>query len=809
MAYKFSKLNQMKNKKTLVLIVLSFLCFKTFAATNQRSDTIDIKKYQINLNITDYTNQQISGNVAIDFTTKLNSTNSIVLDLLMMNIDSVKFNNNPTSYIYNSPYLKINFGTTLPQNTNANVTVFYHGHPQTDATWGGFSFNGVYAYNMGVGFSTQPHPFGRSWFPCFDNFVEHSLFEFSIITPKHYKAACNGLLQSHTINLDSTEVWNWKLNQEIVSYLAGVAVAPYATIHQNLIGINSNIIPLELTALPTDTQAVKLFMNKLQQALTTFENSFHPYVWDKVGYVIVPFGSGAMEHASNIAYGRPFVNAAYESIYPHELSHHWFGDLITCDNAGDMWLNEGWAVYCEKLFYENVYSRIRYIDEVKANHLEVLSNTHLRDSAYLAVANVPDNRTYGSTVYDKGADMIHTLRTYMGDSKFLPSLQQYFLNHKFKNSHTTQFRDSLIKYSGINLTDYFNDWILQPGFPHFSIASWQGEGVNNSHIRLTILQRQSHAKHAYHDVPVSITFFNNQFQKETYYLNVSNDGCNEFEFNLLLANPVCAIFDYEEMLSDAITSDGLMIKNTGNKVFTNGKATLNTVSVSDSAFVNIEHNWIRPEGFKTNHQGIHLADRFWTVKGIWKSDFDANLFLNYDGSTISNLAYDKAFFGNQTEDSLVLFYRKDATYDWQLDNDATINFQGSSTNKKGLCTTKLKSGEFAFGIYDNNWIDTSSKGFSNTNCYLTNSSFIEKNDTKINIYPNPSDGNISLKIDELKLEPFTLRIYSMDGSLIKSLECVSKNETINLNLNNLKNGLYSIHLITSSSYQISKFQIVK
>jgi aminopeptidase N len=700
----------------------------------------------------------------------------------------------------------------LPLNTNANVTVFYHGHPQTDATWGGFSFNGVYAYNMGVGFSTQPHPFGRSWFPCFDNFIEHSLFEFSITTPKHYKAACNGFLQNHFINIDSTEVWNWKLNQEIVSYLAGVAVAPYATVHQTLTGINSNLIPVELTALPADTQAVKLFMNKLQPALTTFETSFHPYVWDKIGYVIVPFGSGAMEHASNIAYGRPFVNAAYESIYPHELSHHWFGDLVTCDNAGDMWLNEGWAVYCEKLFYENVYSKTRYFQEVKANHLEVLSNSHIRDSAYLAVANVPDNRTYGSTVYDKGADMIHTLRTYMGDAKFFSSLQQYFLKHQYKNSHTTQFRDSLIQYSGLNLTDYFNDWILQPGFPHFSIASWQADGINNSHITLTILQRQSHAKHAYHNVPVSITFFNQQFQHETHSLIIGHDGCNEFDFNLSMPKPICAIFDYDEMLSDAITSDGFILKNTGNKIFINGKATVNTIAVTDSAFVNIEHNWIRPEGFKTPHQGIHLADRFWTVKGVWKSDFDANVLFNYDGSSVSKLAYDMSFFGNQTEDSLVLFYRKDATYDWQIDNDATVNIQGSLTNKKGNFITKIKQGEYAFGVYDFNWHDTSAIGFSNTNCYLTSIKSLQKlTQNSLTIYPNPSTDKIFISLNSEIEQPKNIEIYSSNGVLIETYNWKENDNFFELNTWNKSytNGEYYIKVKTTHEVYFESFSLMK
>ncbi|MFM2226105.1 MAG: hypothetical protein RJA07_2307 [Bacteroidota bacterium] len=798
-------------KKLFVLLGLLFCIHQLYAATNGRSDTIDVKKYTLNLNITDYTNQQISGNAIIDIQSKMNNINSVIFDLLMMNIDSVKFNNTITSYNYFSPYLQVNFPAALNKNSNASIQIYYHGHPQTDATWGGFSFTGVYAYNMGVGFSTQPHPFGRSWYPCFDNFIEHSLFEFSITTPKHYKAACNGLLQNHIINADSTEVWNWKLNQEIVSYLASVAVAPYATVHQTLIGINSNSIPLELTALPSDTAAVKLFMNKLQPALTTFETKFHPYVWDKVGYVIVPFGSGAMEHATTISYGRPFVNAAYESIYPHELSHHWFGDLVTCDNAGDMWLNEGWATYCEKIFYENVYSRSRYMQEVKANHLAVLSGTHLSDSAYLAVANVPQNKTYGSTVYDKGADMIHTLRTYMGDAKFFGSLQQYFNRHQFKNSNTLQFRDSLSIYSSISsLSDFFDDWILQPGFPHFSITTWNADGTNNTHIKLNILQRQSHAYHAYIHVPANVTFFNQLMQHETHQLYIYTDGCNEYDFTISLPNAICAIFDYDEMLSDAITNDGFMIKNMGNKIFPNGKATVSTNAVTDSAFVFIEHNWIRPEGFKTPHQGIHLADRFWKVSGVWQTDYDASLLLYYDGSTISNVAYDKPFIGNQTEDSLILYYRKNATDDWQIDTDATLNTQGSITNKKGYFITTIKKGEYALGIFDYKWKDTSAVGFNHSNCYLTTTNDIEKTKVnELNIYPNPSSGKIAIALSQPTNEQKTIEVFDLNGKLIEQYIWKMNEEKFEIETNNNKysNGKYVIHIFSTTIQYNSTFEI--
>jgi aminopeptidase N len=637
------------------------------------------------------------------------------------------------------------------------------------------------------------------------------LYEFSITTPKKYKAICNGLLQNHTINLDSTEVWNWTLNQEIVSYLAGVAVAPYATVHQTLVGVNQ-LIPVELSALPSDTQSVKLFMNKLQSALTTFENKLYPYQWDKIGYVIVPFGSGAMEHATNIAYGLPFVNAVYESIYPHELAHHWFGDLITCDNAGDMWLNEGWAVYCEKIFYENVYSKKRYFEEVKANHLEVLSNSHLRDSGYLAVANVPENHTYGSTVYDKGADMIHTLRTYMGDAKFYSALQNYFKNHAFKNSNTIQFRDSLIKYSGLNLTNYFDDWILQPGFPHFSIATWQANGTNNTQIEMNILQRQNHAKHAYHQVPVSVTFFNQQMQHETYPLTIANDGCNNFNFSIGLSNPICAIFDYDEMLSDAITNDGYIIKNTGNKVFANAKATVNTDAITDSAFVWIDHNWIRPEGLNQPFINMHLADRSWKIDGVWQNDFDANIIFYYDGSATSSVAYDESFFGNQMEDSLVLFYRKDASQNWQIDTDATLNIQGNSTNKKGYFLTPIKKGEYSLGMYDYQWKDTSHVGFSPSNCFLTAiKNQKNKLENQINIYPNPASSKITIQLQELNSENKMILVFDINGKQIDNFIWTKNQAQFEFALpqNKYSSGKYLITISDSKTTIHSSFEIVR
>ncbi|MEO6303847.1 MAG: hypothetical protein ABIP51_11815, partial [Bacteroidia bacterium] len=154
-----------------------------YSPENHRSDTFDILKYTINLEIGNFTTKLLQGNTQIRFAPKLNGRTYIRFDLLKLLIDSVKENTTILTYNYNDTILKVNF--TAPKNTTDTsiFTVYYHGQPQGDPTgWGGFYFDNTggaqYAYNLGVGFGAKPHNYGRVWFPCFDNFVERSKYEF-------------------------------------------------------------------------------------------------------------------------------------------------------------------------------------------------------------------------------------------------------------------------------------------------------------------------------------------------------------------------------------------------------------------------------------------------------------------------------------------------------------------------------------------------------------------------------------------------------------------------------------------------------
>lgn len=110
-----------------------------YSQANHRSDTIDILKFTINLDITDYAGQTIKGNTQVRFAPKINGQTMLRLDLLKMTIDSIRMNSAPLTYAYNDTLLKVALPTAMNTIDTNTVTVYYHGHPQGDpAGWGGF-----------------------------------------------------------------------------------------------------------------------------------------------------------------------------------------------------------------------------------------------------------------------------------------------------------------------------------------------------------------------------------------------------------------------------------------------------------------------------------------------------------------------------------------------------------------------------------------------------------------------------------------------------------------------------------------------
>lgn len=388
---------------------------------NSRSDTFDIINYTIDLDLTDGQNENISAACEVKFTPLISGQNTIRLDLFGLTVDSVKYNQTTTTFNHTDQSLLVDLGAVNNIADTNSVQVYYHGTPLVDgSTFGGFDFNGSYWYNLGVAFQYEPHNFGRGWFPCFDNFVERSTFKFNVTTPSFITSYANGNLISSTNPTPTTLLRVWETETDFPTYLASVAAAPYIEITKTFTSITGSQIPVVLACLPADSANLEASFVNLEASFHAFENKFGAYKWEKVGYAVTPVG--AMEHPGNIAYPSNLVNGnlSGETIMAHELAHHWFGNLITCNDAKEMWINEGWAEYLSYFFLEDVYGTERYMTEIRNNHLNMLNTAHTADGGYQILAEMPINITYGRHTYNKGADVIHTMRSYAGDAQFFP-----------------------------------------------------------------------------------------------------------------------------------------------------------------------------------------------------------------------------------------------------------------------------------------------------------------------------------------------------------------------------------------------------
>lgn len=757
-----------------------------YSAENLRSDTFDVLKTTINLEIGNSNNQQIKGNTQIRFAPKQNGKNFIRFDLLRLLIDSVKEGNALRTYSYNDTILKINFAAPKNTTDTSLFTIYYHGQPQVDATgWGGFYFDNTqgaeYAYNLGVGFGAKPHNYGRTWFPCFDNFVERCKFEFNITSDTARRAYCNGQLMSDVVNATNTRrTRQWLLNEEIPTYLASVALANYSQVNWS-VNTLTGTKPIVLAAFAADTTSLKNSFVNLKNCIAGFENYFGPYKWNRFGYCLVPFNSGAMEHATNISYPRAFIgNLTYEAeLMAHELSHHWWGDLITCETQEDMWINEGMATYSGYLFLEWQYGKAKYLNALKTVHDDLLHFLHKKEGGFRAVSGVPHSLTYGDHVYKKGADIAHTLRGYMGDTDFFNGVKYMLQQNAYKHINSNDFRNLLQTSSGQSLNDFFANWVLSGGWSHFAIDSTRYEPTAAGVIaKVGIKQKLYGAPALHNNVPLEISFFKSDWSRQV--IPVIMSGASAGFVATLSFTPVYCALNYDSKINDASSHEYKTIKTVGINNYALGKASLITSNTgADSSLIRIVHNYVRPDAFKSNPGNHKLSDQhYWKVEGILSTGYAGKIKFGYDGTKGQGGAntYLDTLLTLVNGDSIGLFYRKDARDDWHWLRQVSKVINNAKIGS--ITTDSLRLGEYTFA----NIADTT---------YLNLMKAHEKR-PEVKVYPNPGKQVMQVELEEKPAGVLTYHITDLLGRNVLNGELRNKKSELNLNL--LTIGTYVLEI---------------
>ncbi len=761
-----------------------------------RSDTIDILKYTINLTVADYTTDTINGNADVKFVPKMNNIKTLCLDLLELHIDSITMNSNKLSYSYNDTLITINLPSIKNIADTSDVVVFYHGKPQHESgSVGGFFYETPFAFNMGEALSAVPHTYARVWYPCFDNFRERAVYAFNITTNSGNIAYANGhLVKDTTIGGNRTR--SWVIDSTMPAYLAAIDVAPYVEIHDKYIGTDT--IPILLNAIPADTAKMRASFIHLKNAIAIYQMCFGRYEWSKVGYSEVGSNGGSMEHATNIAYPNYLIDGTTnaEYIFAHELSHHWFGDLVTTWAASDMWLNEGFATYNEYIFEEYLYGEPTYHAWFRGDHEYVLHLAHISDGGnFLALSPMVSPYTFGTTTYYKGGQVVGTLRGYLGDTLFFKGLQYYLHTHKYQPVHTDTLEHSIERYTGKNLTDFFNGWVKAPGFPQFSIDSFKTvPNGPNYDVTLYIKQKLDHAPAYYNNVPLNVTL-KSSITTGTMQRIVVSGAVSTYTLTVPF-KPVFVALNLDELISEAIAPDTVLATSTGTYTMTNSRFFISVTNLPDSAYMYFEHNFAPPDPVKNTTLGYRISNyRYWKFSGIVPTGFKATAQLYYDGTVNptfinnvegSNLDNDLTI---NTDDSIILLYRPGAAYDWK--EFAKYSKHKISLDYGYMQLDSVPLGEYAFA----NGVSTV-LGVDETKNIATN----------LMVYPNPASDNATISFAAAKGTEH-IDLYDVQGKFLQEIKLSNGQTNYTISTTSLTNGIYILSLMDNRK-EIAKQQLV-
>ncbi|MBR3577241.1 MAG: T9SS type A sorting domain-containing protein [Bacteroidales bacterium] len=758
-------------KKYLLFVLLLGMMGVMFA--QDRADSIHVHHYDIVLNITDFDTKIIYGHTDLQVVSKVDDLQYVDLDLQRLEVDSLWVNNQLVSnFTHEGTLLHIPLSQSLQQHDTVQLCVFYSGRPATDSYFGGFYYSGEYCYNLGVAFRDLPHVFGRAWYPCLDFFTDKATYTFTIETEEGKRAICGGELVDSIATDTNTTIWRWELNDPVPTYLTSIAVGNYMHYADTVQGL-TRVIPIDIYTRPSEFDRIAGNFAHLKDALHIFESRFGPYPWCRIGYVGVAFTGGAMEHVTNIAYPQLAItgNSDNESLYIHEFSHMWFGDLVTCLRAEEMWLNEGFARYSEALAEEVLYPSDNpltdgYKKNIRDLHAKVLRNAHIDDEGYWALDSMPQAVTYGTTTYDKGALVIHTLRKYMGDSAFFAAIPDLLSTFAYQNISTLQLFDFLSAHCGTNLHAFREAWVSQPGFLHFSIDSICPTATPGEY-KFFVRQRLSHARHFGQNNLLDITFFSSDNQRYT---------LRDFQFSGEFAEgtvqlpwvPVVALVDLDEEMGDAIIDYNFEVTSSGLKTATNANVRVLVNVCTDTAFLYVADNLVAPDTLRgENSHLLGISNQhYWSI--VVPGDVLEGS-MRFDIKAGSENDPDYEFLYGHTMNELVMLYRRNPGDVWM-----PLGTTKTGTLANGhLAVDGIRTGEYAIGIGDG----------------TVGIDLAESEQTLFAVYPNPASDNLIVE-NVQSLNNQTLRCFIMDMNGRQVMSKMTLSNYNNLNISNLKSGIY-------------------
>jgi len=441
----------------------------------------DMDYYHIELDI-DHVAEVLYGRVGTYGTVGVTTLDSVKINLLdAMTVDSVYNETGNLVFNHAEHHLTVFLDKAYAADEQFYFTVVYHGTPASSEGFLGMDFTSRSGLPL---ITTLSEPMGaRSWWPCNDiprDKVDSA--DIIVTVDTSLVVSSNGLVESDVDNGDGTHTVHWKSRYPIAPYLVSLGIHPYAVWYDWYPYSPTDSMPLHFYVYPDHDQNSRQYFDSIvvrmiQELSVPFGQ--YPFIEEKYGCTHFNWG-GAMEHQTNTSTTSSSFGYS-QPVICHELGHQWWGDMVTCSDWHHIWINEGFAVYSEALYFEAINGASYYHSYMNSFEYGGGGSIYIEDTT--SIWNI-----FGAIVYDKGGWVLHMLRHVVGDSLFFESLADYRQQYMWSHASTEDFQGVVETTSGMDLDWFFQQWIYGTYRPNYRysylIEADAGGGWNmNLHVR--------------------------------------------------------------------------------------------------------------------------------------------------------------------------------------------------------------------------------------------------------------------------------------------------------------------------------------
>ena len=461
------------------------------AASTNAAD-YDIGYYGLDLHV-NIDSQTIAGSVTIRGKSRIDSLNLVELDLASgLNVHAVT--GQAVSYQHGNNILQIRLPEALSTGEGFEFTIDYSGSPLTGG-FQGFSFG---SYNGSPIVSTLSQPYyAYGWFPCKDRPNDKAdSVDITLTVPANLEAVANGTLKKVENNSDGTRTYFWQERYPIATYLISLAVSEYTSWQDTYVSQDSSLTMPVMYWIYKDMPSPYTTDLALTPSMISFFSSIwgeYPFIKEKYGQAQFSWGGG-MEHQTCASMG-----SFNEMLICHELAHQWWGDMVTCANWKNIWLNEGFARYAEALWREHIDGKTgleAYMQILNRPQSWQNSSVYITDTTRVSAI-------FNRIVYDKGAWILHMLRKIAGKENFRAIFLAYRERHSMGAADTEDFQRVCEEVSGLDLDYFFSEWVYGLGQPHYQV-SWHRVPASDEHWTVSVRIQQIQTTATYFSMPIEL-----------------------------------------------------------------------------------------------------------------------------------------------------------------------------------------------------------------------------------------------------------------------------------------------------------------